>query len=85
MLIERGADIADQTVQGQTPLHVAAEQGQLEIGRMLIGRGADMEAQTIAGENSSTSGDAKGISVLCSHAYRTRRGCDVPFRLGQQH
>jgi ankyrin repeat protein len=71
MLIERGADIADQTIKGQTLLHLAAEQRQLEVGRMLIGHGTDMEAQTGGGRrgDSTTSGDAKGISGLCSHAY----------------
>jgi ankyrin repeat protein len=50
MLIERGADVTAQNNDGETPLHLALQRGQVDVARMLIERGADVTAQNNDGE-----------------------------------
>jgi ankyrin repeat protein len=69
MLIERGADVTAQNKDGQTPLHLASQMGQVDVARMLIERGADVTAQNNDGSDSITSRVAKGTSRRRSHAY----------------
>jgi ankyrin repeat protein len=45
MLIERGADVAAQNMDGWTPLHLASPEGKVDVAHMLIERGADVRAQ----------------------------------------
>jgi len=42
MLIERGAGVSAQDKDGQTPLHQASKEGELEVACMLVERGADV-------------------------------------------
>jgi ankyrin repeat protein len=44
MLIEHGADLTARIKGGQTPLHLALQQGQVDVARMLIEHGADATA-----------------------------------------
>jgi ankyrin repeat protein len=46
MLIEHGADVAAQTTNGKTPLHLASRNARAKVIRLLIEHGADVEAQT---------------------------------------
>ena len=50
MLIERGADVTAQTHDGNTPLHLALRDRQVDVARMLIRYGADETAQNDDGE-----------------------------------
>jgi ankyrin repeat protein len=45
MLIEAGADVRAADATGRTPLHAAAQGGQLALARTLIDRGADVNAE----------------------------------------
>ncbi|KAH9991577.1 ankyrin repeat-containing domain protein [Russula vinacea] len=45
MLVERGADVAAQNEDGETPLHLASQEGQVEAVCMLLQHGADVNAQ----------------------------------------
>jgi ankyrin repeat protein len=44
MLIECGAGVTAQNKDGQTPLHLASEEGEMAVARMLIERGAGVLA-----------------------------------------
>jgi ankyrin len=50
MLIEHGADIAAQSNDKETPLHLASRYGEVVVSRMLMGGGADVTAQNKNGE-----------------------------------
>jgi ankyrin repeat protein len=52
MLIEHGADVTVQNVDGETPLYPALQWGEVDVARMLIERGAVVTAQNVAGETS---------------------------------
>lgn len=49
-LIDKGANVNDQTLDGETPLYLAAVQDHIEIGQLLIRNGADAELRTCDGE-----------------------------------
>ena len=53
-LIENGIDINTQNLGGETPLMVAAMQGQLEVARVLIDKGADLDIQAMLGNTALT-------------------------------
>jgi ankyrin repeat protein len=44
MLIERGADATAQNNDGETPLHLALQMGQVDVARMLIECGAECDS-----------------------------------------
>jgi ankyrin repeat protein/CHAT domain-containing protein len=48
-LLDHGADVNLPTVQGTTPLHIAAEVGDADVARFLIGRGARLETKDTEG------------------------------------
>jgi len=50
MLIERGDDGTTQNNYGETPLHLALRDGQVDVARMLIERGEDATVQNNYGE-----------------------------------
>ena len=72
-LIEKGVDVnttmtvehAGQTIEGVTALHVAAEQGHVDIVKLLIENGADLDAGV-------TSGQAPGATALHMAAEQNR-------------
>ena len=45
LLIAHGADVATQSQDGTTPLHLASLQGHVDVARLLIEHGADAAAQ----------------------------------------
>ena len=47
-LVERGADVSAAGNYGWTPLHVAAEEGHLNIAQFLVDRGADVSAAAVS-------------------------------------
>jgi ankyrin repeat protein len=50
LLLERGADVnARASDDGRTPLHLASENGALEVVRLLLEHGANVEAVNIRG------------------------------------
>jgi len=49
LLVEAGADVNQATATGETAVHRAAQQGQLELLRFLAERGANLEARTTDG------------------------------------
>jgi ankyrin repeat protein len=49
-LIESGADVTAPNNGGETPLHLALQEGQVDVAHLLIGRGADVTAQNNKGE-----------------------------------
>jgi hypothetical protein len=78
MLIERGADVMAQNKDGETPLHLALQRGQLEVACMLIDRvfqGADLTARNKDGETplhlASQGGQVEVVRMLIE------RGADV--------
>ena len=50
MLIENGADINTRSNDGQTPTHIAAFRGHIEVLRLLIENGADVNARSNRGQ-----------------------------------
>ena len=44
MLFEGGSDVSAQDKYGQSPLHLALQEGQLDVVCVLIERGADVSA-----------------------------------------
>jgi ankyrin repeat protein len=50
MLTECGADLSAQDKHGKTLLHLASQEGHVEVSRMLIERGADVSAQDKVGK-----------------------------------
>jgi ankyrin repeat protein len=50
LLLEHGADINAQSQSGRTPLHVASDNGALEVVCLLLERGADVEAKSNVGK-----------------------------------
>jgi uncharacterized protein len=49
-LLDAGVDLSAKNRNGETPLYVASEKGELEMARTLIARGADAKARTPNGE-----------------------------------
>ena len=52
-LLDRGADVNDPTLTGQTPLLLAVKKEHTAIVKLLLGRGADIFAQFPEDQNSS--------------------------------
>jgi ankyrin repeat protein len=49
-LLDAGVSFSAKNRQGETPLYVAAEKGEVDMARVLIARGADVKARTPNGE-----------------------------------
>ena len=47
ILLDNGANINEEDIQGFTALHVAAEFNQVEIAELLIEKGADVNAKSV--------------------------------------
>ena len=76
MLVECGADVSGQNMDGRTPLHLASVWGHVDMARMLIERGADVSAQdkyfgTTPLQLASSSGHEDVVRML------VERGADV--------
>lgn len=75
-LVAEAADLGKANEGGQTPLHLAAEAGQIEIVKQLLDRGADVDAGISAESErkgwtalhiAAARGDAEMASLLISH------------------
>ena len=60
MLIEAGAHVNVSTKQGDTPLHLAAQNRHAAVAEVLLAAQAPTEAVTVSGETSSDIAQRKG-------------------------
>jgi ankyrin repeat protein len=74
-LLEAGADINIVTNDDQTPLYIAAQQGQMAVARVLIQAGADVNAATNDGRTPLYMATGLGREPVVRVAGRSGRGC----------
>ena len=64
MLIERGAPVGGKDGGGHTPLHIAAENGMLDVVKALLARGADAHAVDAEDQTPMSRAAAKNHSAV---------------------
>ena len=77
LLLKHGADTEAEAMYGSTPLHLAAEEGKLEVGRCLLDYGADVNSMSSGGHHWAPlcSAALKGHFEFCRMLIE--RGADV--------